>query len=80
MSWQEASALIAIAGFMLTMAAMGWRAASLLRSIDHRLDIAMVLIKRHDDLIESAVSSRRQMHDDIHEMQTWMQVHEQRHA
>ena len=80
MSWQEASALVAVVGFMLTMSALGWRAASLLRSIDHKVDIAMVIIKRHDEINESAKKSRHDMHQSIHELQTWVQVHEKRHA
>tara|TARA_R100000808_G_scaffold5362_3_gene16402 strand:- start:77 stop:274 length:198 start_codon:yes stop_codon:yes gene_type:complete len=65
---------------MFTMAAIGWRASGLLRSIDHRLDVAMVLIKRHDEMHEAAKSSRKHMHNNIHEMKTWMRVHEERHA
>ena len=80
MTWQEASALAAVIGFMLSMGALGWHAASLLRSIDHKIDIAMVTIKRHDDLLESAQKSRHEMHQNIHDIQTWVQVHEKRHV
>ena len=80
MSWQEASALAAVVSFMLSMVALGWHAASLLRSIDHKVDVAMVIIKRHEELIDAAKVSRHSMHDEIHQVQTWVQVHEQRHA
>ena len=72
--------MAAVISFMLTMGALVWRAASLLQSIDHKVDIAMVLIEHHDDLLDSAKKSRKTMHENIHEMQTWVQVHEKRHA
>lgn len=80
MSWQEVATIATALGFLVTIAAIGWRAGSLLQSIDHKVDIAMVIIKRHEALIDAAKASRHSMHDDIHQIQTWVQVHEQRHA
>tara|TARA_R100001594_G_scaffold118120_4_gene153419 strand:- start:4047 stop:4289 length:243 start_codon:yes stop_codon:yes gene_type:complete len=80
MTWQEAAGLATMVTFMLGMGAIGWRAAILLGSIDRRLDRAMVLIERHDDMIESARSSRRGLREDVNEIKTWVQVHEEKHA
>tara|TARA_R110002020_G_scaffold16651_1_gene58797 strand:- start:151 stop:393 length:243 start_codon:yes stop_codon:yes gene_type:complete len=80
MTWQEASAIATALGFMVTIAAIGWRAGSFLRSIDHKVDVAMVLIQRHDEMLDSSRKSRHEMHQSIHEIQTWVQVHEKRHA
>ena len=80
MSWQEVATITTALGFLITIAAIGWRAGSFLRSIDHKVDIAMVLIQRHDEMLDSATKSRHDMHQSVHELQTWVQVHEKRHA
>tara|TARA_R100000008_G_scaffold67928_2_gene45075 strand:- start:522 stop:764 length:243 start_codon:yes stop_codon:yes gene_type:complete len=80
MTWQEAAGLISLATFMLGIAAIGWRAAILLGSIDRRLDRVMSLAERHDDLIESARLSRKELRDDVGKIKTWVEVHESGHA
>lgn len=79
MSWQEIAAVVTAIGFLFTIAAVGWRLGGLLKSIDSKIDIAMVLIKRHDEMLSAASESRRELHVDVQELRTWVQVHEQRH-